>query len=112
VEVAERSADGSDGTGYRKTFTVAGPDEVGKDHPCHEHNAIRALEEATQRGLHPKGTARLVNTEVVDRDRRGVVSTACTYEVEVVPSVIDREARTTVTPSSGKRVTERSTPTG
>jgi hypothetical protein len=111
-EVADRSADGSSGKAYRKTFVLAGPAEIPADHPCHEDNAIRTLEEAAQRGLHPKGKAHLVGTEVVDRDRRGVVSTACTYEVTVEPAITDREAHTTVTPSSDVRVTGRHSPTG
>lgn len=106
-EVADRSADGSDGKTYRKTFVVAGPAEVGSDHPQHEDNCVRVLEEALHRGLHPKGKARLVGTEVVDESRRGVVSTACTYAVEVEPAITDTEAHTTVTPSSDVRVTGR-----
>lgn len=99
-ELISRSADGSSGSTFRKTFVVAGPAEVKAEHPCHEDNAVRTLEEAIQRGLHPRGSARLVGTEVVDRDRRGVVSTACTYEVEALPAVIDREAHETNTPSA------------
>lgn len=99
-EVDARSADGSSGTTLRKVFVLAGPDEFPSDHPQHEDNCSRVLEEAIQRGLHPKGDARLVGTEVVERPRRGLVSTACTYEVEVVPAVIDTEAHETVTVSS------------
>jgi hypothetical protein len=106
-EVANRSADGSDGMTFRKVFVVAGPAEIPSDHPCHEDNAVRALEEALQRGLHPRGKAALVGTEVVDRDRRGVVTTACTYAVEVVPAVIDTEAHKTSTPASDIRDRER-----
>jgi hypothetical protein len=106
-EVASRSADGSDGMAFRKVFVMAGPEQIPSDHPCHEDNAVRVLEEALQRGLHPKGEARLVGTEVVDRDRKGTVSTACTYEVEVVPAVIDTEAHKTVTPSSEVREKSR-----
>jgi hypothetical protein len=102
-EVASRSADGSDGMTFRKVFVMAGPAEIPSDHPCHEANAVRVLEEALQRGLHPKGEASLVGTEVVDETRRGPVSTACTYEVAVEPAVTDREAHTTVAPSSGVR---------
>jgi hypothetical protein len=102
-EVASRSADGSDGMALRKVFVMAGPEQIPSDHPCHEANAVRVLEEALQRGLHPKGEARLTGSEVVDPTRRGPVSTACTYEVEVEPAVTDTEAHTTVTPSSGVR---------
>ncbi|HEY3689640.1 MAG TPA: hypothetical protein VGL46_04980 [Pseudonocardiaceae bacterium] len=106
-EVISRSADGSTGSTFRKTFVVAGPAEVKAEHPCHEANAGRTLEEAIQRGLHPRGKAALAGTEVVDRDRKGTVSTACTYEVEVVPAVIDTEAHRTVTPSSDVREKSR-----
>lgn len=106
-EVAGRSADGSSGKTYRKTFVMAGPAEIDSDHPQHEDNCSRTLEEALQRGLHPKGKARLVGTEVVDRDRRGVVSTACHYEVNVEPAITDHEAHTTVTPSSEVRIKGR-----
>jgi hypothetical protein len=102
-EVASRSADGSDGMTFRKVFVMAGPEQIPSDHPCHEANAVRVLEEALQRGLHPKGKARLTGSEVVDPTRRGPVSTACTYEVDVEPAVTDTEAHTTVAPSSEVR---------
>jgi hypothetical protein len=99
AEVAARTADVSKGTTFGKTFVIAG--ELSKDHPQHEHNCIRVLEEALQRGLHPKGEAKLHSSRRVDEDRRGVVSTAYTYGVEVEPAVTDTEAHKTVTPSSG-----------
>lgn len=98
AEVAARSADGAQGTTFHKTFVVAG--ELSDDHPQHEDNRIRVLEEAVQRGLHCKGKAKLAKSERVDEDRRGVVSTAYTYTVEVEPAVTDTEAHRTVTPSS------------
>lgn len=101
AEVDARSADGSKGTVFAKTFVMAG--EFAKDHPVHEHNCIRVLEEAIQRGLHPKGEAKLVKTEKVDESRRGVVSTACTYSVNVEPAITDDRAHETVTPSSAAR---------
>lgn len=106
-EVDARSVDGSSGTMFCKIFVLGGPDEIPRDHPQHEDNCVRTLEEAIQRGLHPKGKARLVGTEVVDVSRRGVVSTACTYEVDVVPAVTDAEAHKTVTPSSEVREKQR-----
>jgi hypothetical protein len=105
AEVAARTADGSKGTTFDKTFVIAG--EVSKDHPQHEHNCIRVLEEAVQRGLHCKGQPKLTKSERVDEDRRGVVSTAYTYSVDVEPAVTDTEAHRTVTPSSDVRVTGR-----
>lgn len=105
VEVAQRAADGSSGTTLRKVFVVAAPedvqdDSIPDDHPMHEANCVRTLEEAIQRGLHPKAKARLVSSEVVERPGRGPASVALTYEVEVQPAVIDTEAHETVTPSS------------
>lgn len=98
-EVASRSLD-SDGMTFKKTFAMAGPAQIPSDHPCHEDNAGRVLEEALQRGLHSRGKARLVGTEVMETSRRGVVTTACTYAVEVVPAVTDTEAHKTVTPGT------------
>ena len=95
-EVASRSLD-SEGMTFRKTFAMAGPAEIPADHPCHVDNAGRVAEEAMQRGLHPRGTPRLVSSEVAEVSRRGVVTTHCTYAVEVVPSVTDTEAHKTVT---------------
>ena len=99
AEVAARSADDSKGQRFLKTFVVAGAAEVGKDHACHEANASHTLSEALRVGLHPKGEAKLVKTEVTGEPIRGVVSTACTYAVEVEPAVTDTEAHTTLTPS-------------
>lgn len=96
VEVEARSADGAEGTSYRKTFVLLGTFPEG--HPAHEDNARHTLEEAIQRGLHPKGEARLVDTKEVP-EVRDLVSSELTYEVEVVPAAVDDEAPTTVTPS-------------
>lgn len=96
-EVSHRSADGSKGTMWRKVFLLSG--SIGKDHPQHEDNCIRVLEEAIQRGLHPKGKARLVSGNV-ETDEHGHTNTTCVYEVPVEPAVTDSEAHKTVTPSS------------
>lgn len=108
AEVLARSADGSEGTTFLKTFIM--DRAISRDHPCHRNNAIRVVEEALQRGLHPKGHVQLVGHEQSAPDRRGKVDTTCTYSVEVEPAVTDTEAHTTVTPSSGlnKRATDQS----
>jgi hypothetical protein len=98
-EVAARSADGSDGTSFRKTFVLAG-DFPKADHPQHEANVVGVLQEALHRGLHPKGEPKLTTVKTTEPDRRGHVSTYCTYEVLVEPAITDTEAHTTVTPSS------------
>jgi hypothetical protein len=98
-EVAARSADGSDGTTFRKVFVLAGDFPKG-DHPQHDANCLGVLQEALHRGLHPKGQPTLTAVTTTVPNRRGQVSTYCTYEVPVVPAVIDDEAHTTVSPSS------------
>lgn len=98
AEVAQRSPDASQGTMFGKIFVMSG--EIPKEHPQHESNCIRVLEEALQRGLHPKGKAKLVRHEVTDTDRLGKRITTCTYAVDVEPAVTDTEAHKTVTPSS------------
>lgn len=99
AEVAVRSADGSEGTTFRKTFVLGGAFPA-EDHPQHEANVVGVLQEALHRGLHPKCDPKLVEVTATEPNRRGQVSTYCTYEVPVVPAVIDDEAHTTVTPSS------------
>jgi len=94
TEVAHRSADGSAGTEWHKTFVVLGEFDAG--HPIHADNQVRVYEEAIQRGMHPKGDARLIETEQI-REVRGLVSSALTYAVDVVPAVVDHAAPETVT---------------
>lgn len=108
AEVVARSADGSEGTTFLKTFIM--DRAIPRDHPCHKSNAIRVVEEALQRGLHPKGHVQLADHKQSDPDPRGKVNTTCTYSVEVEPAVTDTEAHKTVTPSSGlnKRATDQS----
>ncbi|MEU9819202.1 hypothetical protein ACIGG9_16075 [Pseudonocardia alni] len=97
-EVQDRTPDGeTSGLHYRKAYVVLGT--FGDDHPVHEQNRSAVHNEAIQRGLHPKAVARLVGTEESAPDRRGNVTSTLTYEVEVVPAVIDTEHQTTVAPS-------------
>lgn len=97
-EVAARSADGSKGLTFRKVFVMGG--SIPEGHPQHEANWLGVLQEALHRGLHPKGSVRLVSVELSDPTRRGQVTTTATYEVSVEPASTDTEAHTTVTPSS------------
>ncbi len=101
TEVAHRSADGSDGMHYHKTFVVLG--QFGPEHPIHQDNKVRVQEEAIQRGLHPKGEATLVKTHEVP-EVRDQVSSELTYSVEVVPADVDPDAALTV--SAGRVYTE------
>lgn len=102
AEVAQRSADGSDDELYRKTFVVDRPGVPDGD-PIHAQNAAGVVSEAIQRGLHPKGDVRLVDTNVVDTSSgepgsRVRVHTELTYAVPVVPASVDTVPESTVTP--------------
>lgn len=94
-EIEQRSPDGADDGRFVKTFVV--DREVSDDSAMHAMNANGVLQEAIQRGLHPKGDVYLVDRNVI-RDRRSV-STELTYAVDVTPASIDHEPETTVTPS-------------
>lgn len=98
-EIAKRSLD-SDGRTFLKTFVMLGAFTNDVKHPQHEANFLGTLQEAINRGLHPKGEPRLVKVEVGEPDRRGAVTTRCTYGVEVIPAVVDTENSTTETPST------------
>lgn len=94
-EIEQRSPDGADEGRFVKTFVV--DREVDETSAMHEMNAVGVVQEAIQRGLHPKGDVVLVNRNVI-RDRRSV-STELTYAVDVTPASIDHEPESTVTPS-------------
>jgi len=94
-EIEQRSPDGADEGRFVKTFVV--DREVSDDSPMHLMNANGVVQEAIQRGLHPKGDVYLVDRNVIE-DRRSV-STELTYAVDVTPASIDHEPETTVTPS-------------
>ena len=102
-EVAARSADGSDGLTWHKTFVLKG--EFPSDHPIHEDNKTGVLQEALHRGLHPKGDVTLHSCEITKPDRRRVVSTYATYAVEVYPASADHDAPHTNAPGDNPEVT-------
>lgn len=94
VEVAERSADGSEGTRHVKDFVVMGRDWTGDEGAAHEANRAAVANEAIQRGLHPRGDV------VFDgaADHPDGESVTLTYSVQVVPAVIDHRPQDTTTP--------------
>jgi hypothetical protein len=92
--VASRSADGSDGTRHVKEFVVLGGQFGDTDGPEHEPNKLATLQEAIQRGLHPRGDVRFDGAELTADG----VSRSLHYSVEVVPSVTDSEPEQTATP--------------
>ena len=94
AEVDKRSADGSEGARHEKDFVVLGNDLGDKDGPLHDPNKLAVLQEAIQRGLHPRGDVSFDGAERLDD---GVSYQLC-YSVEVVPAVVDSEAEKTTTP--------------
>jgi hypothetical protein len=93
VEVDERSADGSDGMRFVKKFVVLARQWGGSDD---EHTANKAgvVNEAIQRGLHPRGNVSFDGAE----DQPDGVSLTLTYSVETVPASVDHSSEDTTTP--------------
>jgi hypothetical protein len=94
VEVARRSADGSDGTRHVKEFVVFGDALPDEDGPAHEPNKVGVLQEAIQRGLHPRGDVSFDGAETLGDG----VSRLLRYSVGVVPAAVDSEPQETTTP--------------
>lgn len=94
AEVEKRSADGSEGTRHEKDFVVLGNDLGDKDGPLHDPNKLAVLQEAIQRGLHPRGDVSFDGSELLGDG----VSYQLRYSVEVVPAAVDGEAEKTTTP--------------
>ena len=66
------------------------------DHPMHLRNAVAVIQDAVQRGLHPKGD--VVLAEQSEHDEPRSKFTDLTYVVPVVPAIVDTDAASTVTP--------------
>jgi hypothetical protein len=96
AEVAKRSADGSEGTRHVKEFVVLGEPFGDKDGPEHGPNKVGVLQEATQRGLHPRGDVSFDGSETLHDG----VSQLLRYSVEVIPAAIDSHPEDTTTPRS------------
>lgn len=94
AEVAKRSADGSDGTRHVKEFVVLGDALPDEDGPDHDANKVGVLQEAIQRGLHPRGNVSYDGAETLGDG----VSRLLRYSVEVVPAAVDSEPEKTTTP--------------
>lgn len=97
-EVEHRSADGADGTRWVKEFVT----EPGSEHNAlmHEANKAAVLQEALQRGLHPRGDVRFdgakeTKTESGPRTFRHVT---LTYSVQTIPASVDTQPNETTTP--------------
>jgi hypothetical protein len=93
TEVAERSADGSDGTRFVKEFVVLAARWNDEDYQ-HEANRAGVVNEAIQRGLHPRGD---VSFDGGEQHLDGL-SLVLTYSVETVPASVDHNPADTTTP--------------
>jgi hypothetical protein len=93
VEVDERSADGAEGTRHVKEFVVPAARWTGEDYQ-HEANRAAVVNEAIQRGLHPRGDVSFDGQE----EHPDGVSLVLTYSVETVPSSVDHQPEDTTTP--------------
>jgi hypothetical protein len=93
VEVDERSADGAEGTRHVKEFVVPAARWTGEDYQ-HEANRAGVVNEAIQRGLHPRGDVSFDGQE----EHADGVSLVLTYSVETVPSSVDHQPEDTTTP--------------
>jgi len=99
-EVAQRTATDTDGNWFRKVFTVHNRNHtqgLGPDHELHLPNFAAVLQDALQRGLHPKSAPELESEEAHPLDPN---STNLTYKVQVVPAVADEDPASTVTPGT------------
>jgi hypothetical protein len=94
AEVAARSADGSQGDRHVKEFVVLGDALPDADGPEHEPNKVGVLQEAIQRGLHPRGDVSFDGSETLGDG----VSRLLRYSVEVIPAAVDSEPENTTTP--------------
>jgi hypothetical protein len=94
AEVAQRSEDGADGTHFVKQFVILGGPPA-TDGPEHLANKAGVVNEAIQRGLHPRGDVSFDG--VTDHDDG--VSRVFTYSVETVPASVDHASAETTTPS-------------
>lgn len=102
TEVAQRSPDGSDGLVHKKIIRGQISLEVAQnpESPVHHDNKLAVLQEALQRGLHPKEEPVLESAEVFCVNRRGVETVDMTYAVECEPASVDPgHPETTVEPA-------------
>ncbi len=102
AEVQKRQPDSDDGDRFEKVFAV-GRVGIADDDPIHRQNAVAVVQEAIQRGLHPRGDVYLIDAvEVDERNAPGpsrVQQTDLRYAVDVVPASVDTDAEDTTTPS-------------
>lgn len=93
TEVDERSADGSDGMRFVKEFVVLAR-QWGDSDDEHTANKAGVVNEAIQRGLHPRGDVSFDGAE----DQPDGLSLTLTYSVDTVPASVDHHPEDTTTP--------------
>jgi hypothetical protein len=93
AEVAERTADGAQGMRFVKQFVVLAARWNDEDYQ-HEANRAGVVNEAIQRGLHPRGTVAFDGAE----PHADGLSLTLTYSVETVPASVDHHPEETTTP--------------
>jgi hypothetical protein len=102
--VAEKSGPGTpEDNKFRKSFTVqANPysseEDVTAWEGLHEGNKLATLQEALNRGVHPKGEVQLESTDV-HREALNTATIVFTYAVESVAAVLDTDPEGTSTPT-------------
>jgi hypothetical protein len=98
AEIAQRSADGSDGHHWFKQFVHRVPPghSFDPDRMDHTANLAGTVQAAVQNGVHPKGDPVFVGCEAHPTAPDNHV---LTYAVPVVPAAVDTRAETTLTPT-------------
>lgn len=88
---------------YREFVILARDYQSGNQEELHRANRLAVLQEAMNRGLHPKGTFADVRLELEEKlgehALRSKESIKLTYSVPVVPATRDGEPAGTLTPS-------------
>lgn len=93
AEVDERTADGADGMRFVKEFVVLAR-QWGDSDDEHTANKAGVVNEAIQRGLHPRGDIRFDGAT----DHDDGASLTLTYSVETIPASVDHHPEDTTTP--------------
>lgn len=103
-EVRQRTSDSdSDGTRFTKEFRIFGSPPANGDER-HRVNAAAVVQDAMQRGLHPRGDVYLTYIHETDEplNPTGVRrrhDTVLRYEVDVIPASVDTHTVDTTTPT-------------
>jgi len=99
LEVEKRGADndGSEDGRWRKTYVLLGDLESLEDeeNEVHRKNRIDVLQQAIMNGLHPQEEASFDGAEIHEDG----VSVNLHYSVNVIPSIVDEDPESAVTPA-------------